>query len=40
MVGFTANSLEDILSEIRGIFEEIPKKTLTTADNEWITQLE
>jgi hypothetical protein len=38
MAGFTASSPEDIFSEIRHIFEEIPKEL--AVDNEWVTWLE
>jgi hypothetical protein len=40
MAGFTANSPADILSEIRRIFQEIPKETLIAVYDEWITRLE
>jgi hypothetical protein len=33
MAEFTARSLEGILSEIRGIFADIPKETLAAAYN-------
>jgi hypothetical protein len=34
MAGFTANSLSDILSEIRRIFHEISKETLVAVYDE------
>jgi hypothetical protein len=40
MAGFTAYSPEDIRSEIRGIFQEIPKENLVAVYDEWITRLE
>jgi hypothetical protein len=40
MVGFTANSPADILSEIRRIFQEISKETVVAVHEEWITSLE
>jgi hypothetical protein len=40
MAGFTANSPADILSEIRWIFQEIPKETLVAVYDEWMTWLE
>jgi hypothetical protein len=40
MVGFTANSPADILSEIRRIFQEMSKETLVAVYDEWITRLE
>jgi hypothetical protein len=40
MGGFTANSPTGILSEIRRIFQEIPKETLVAVYDEWITRLE
>jgi hypothetical protein len=40
IAGFTASSAEDILSEIRRIFEKIPKEILTIVYNKWITEHE
>jgi hypothetical protein len=40
MAGLTASSAEGIHSEIRRIFETIPKDILTAVYNEWITRLE
>jgi histone-lysine N-methyltransferase SETMAR len=40
MADFTANSPADILSEIRRIFQEIPKETLVAMYDEWITRPE
>jgi hypothetical protein len=40
MVGFTARSPEDILSEIRCFFAEIPKETLAAVENKWIPRLD
>jgi hypothetical protein len=40
MAGFTASSVEDILSEIRRIFERIPKEILTAVYNERIMRPE
>jgi hypothetical protein len=39
IAGFTARSPEEILSEIRRIFETIPREILTALYNEWITRL-
>jgi hypothetical protein len=36
MAGFTVSPTEDILSEIRKIFREIPRETLGAVYNEWI----
>jgi hypothetical protein len=40
MGGFTANSPEDVLSEIRRIVAEVPEETLAALYNEWIPRLE
>jgi hypothetical protein len=40
IAGFTANSLTNILFEIRRILQEIPKETLVAVYDEWITRLE
>jgi hypothetical protein len=40
MAGFTANSLADILSQIRRISQEIPKETFMAVYDECITWLE
>jgi hypothetical protein len=40
MAYFTANSLTDILSEIRRIFQENSKDVLVAVYDEWITRLE
>jgi hypothetical protein len=40
MARVTANSPADILSEIRWIFQEIPKETLMAVYDDWITRLE
>jgi hypothetical protein len=40
MAGFTASCQEDTLSEIRAIFEEVPKGTLSAVYNQWITRVE
>jgi hypothetical protein len=40
MASFTANSLAQILSEIRRIFHEIPKETLVAVYDKSITWLE
>jgi hypothetical protein len=36
MVGFTANSPADILSDVRWIFQEISTETLVALYDEWI----
>jgi hypothetical protein len=36
ITGFTANSIADIPSEIRRIFQEISKETLVAVSDEWI----
>jgi hypothetical protein len=40
MAGFTADSPADVLSEIRQIFEEISKGSLTAVYDKWIARLE
>jgi hypothetical protein len=40
MAGFTANSSAGILSEIRRIFQEIPKDTFVTVYDEWTTRFD
>jgi hypothetical protein len=39
MAGFTANSPAYLLSEIRGIFQEISKETLVAVYDKWITRI-
>jgi hypothetical protein len=40
MAEFTANSPEDIPSEIRWTFEDIPQKTASAVCIEWVTRSE
>jgi hypothetical protein len=40
MIGFRASSPEEILCEIRRIFDQIPKETLLAVYNNWIARVE
>jgi hypothetical protein len=40
MAGFTASSADNILSEIHGICEEIPKQILTAVHSECIKRFD